>query len=330
MKSYGIPSKIIDIIRSFYDCSRCAVRYGGEVGEWFQIVTGVRQGCVLSPLIFALVVDWVMARVAKDADTGLRWVNGDRLRDLDFADDIALLDNTWRGMKDITSKTQAEAAKVGLAINPEKTKIMKVGKWNEDDKIVIDDREVESVDAFCYLGSLITADSSCDREIKIRIGKANAAFGKLTKIWKKNGFSMKTKIRLYNAIVLSTLLYGSETWPMTVANKKRLEAAHHKWLRRILHISWRDKITNETIRERTGQENMENIIRKRRLKWMGHVWRMDEDRRAKQVMSWNSGGRRKRGRPRKNWPGTISDDLRYLEMSWEEAEQLAMNRDECM
>ena len=46
---------------------------------------------------------------------------------------------------------------------------------------------------------------------------------------------MRTKIRLYNAIVLSTLLYGSETWPMMVANRKRLQAAHHKWLRRILH-----------------------------------------------------------------------------------------------
>src|SRR5688572_2798671 len=109
-----------------------------------------------------------MAIEAKDADTGLRWVNGDRLRDLDFADEIALLDNTWRGMKDITSKTQAAAAKVGLAINPEKRKIMKVGKWTEDD--TIEDREVEFVDALCYLGSLMTADTRCNREIKICIG----------------------------------------------------------------------------------------------------------------------------------------------------------------
>src|SRR6218665_3524034 len=174
-------------------------------------------------------------------------------------------------MKELTARTQKEAAKFGLNINPEKTKIMKVGRWNEteDEKIMIDGKEVKSVDAFCYLGSLMTADSSCDREVKVRIEKANAIFGRLDKIWKKNGCSTKTKIRLYNVIVVSTLLYGSETWPMTVANRKRLEAAHHRWLRTILHVSWRDKITNKSIRERTGQEDMENIIRKRRLRWLG-------------------------------------------------------------
>src|SRR6218665_3619016 len=85
----------------------------------------------------------------------------------------------------------------------------------------------------------------------------------MTKKW-----VIKTKIRLYNDIVVSTLLYGSETWPMTIANKKRLEAAHHRWLRRILYMSWRDKITNKSIRQRTGQEYIENIIRKRRLRWL--------------------------------------------------------------
>src|SRR6218665_445185 len=98
MKSYGIPQKIIGIIQNFYDGSRCAVRHGGEMGEWFQVITGVRQGCVLSPLIFALVVEWVMMRVTSVKDTGIRWANGDRLGDLDFADDIALLENSWKGI----------------------------------------------------------------------------------------------------------------------------------------------------------------------------------------------------------------------------------------
>src|SRR6218665_3120961 len=102
--------------------------------------------------------------------------------------------------------------------------------------------------------------------------------------WFRSASRPNAKIQLYNAIVVSTLPYGSETWPMTVANRKRLEAAHHRWLRRILHVSWRDKILNKSIRERTGQEDMENIIRKRRLQWLGHVWCMDKDRRANQAL----------------------------------------------
>src|SRR6218665_1037793 len=101
---------------------------------------------------------------------------------------------------------------------------------------------------------------------------------------------------------------------MTVANRKRLEAAHHRWLRRILHVSWRDKITNKSIRERTGQKDMENIIRKRRLRWRGHVWRMDKDRRANQILHWFSDGRKRRGIPRKNWTETVKNDLRGLEI----------------
>ena len=87
----------------------------------------------------------------------------------------------------------------------------------------------------------MAADSSCDKEIKVCIRRENATFGRLDRIWKKSGCSIKTKIRLYKAIVVSMLLYGSKTWPMTVANRRRLEAAHHRWLRRILHVSWREK-----------------------------------------------------------------------------------------
>ena len=176
---------------------------------------------MLSPVIFALVVDWVMRRAIENGNAGLKWINADRLSDLDFADGIALLDNTWNGIKEITDKVQKEAARVGLAINPEKTKIMKIGKCQEVDKVTIDGRPIDEVEDFCYLGSTLTADSSCDKEIRIRIGKANAAFGKLEKIWKNNGCSVKIKIRLYEAVVMSTLLYGAETWPMTVANKKK-------------------------------------------------------------------------------------------------------------
>jgi len=57
MKSYGIVDSIIDIVKCLYANSRCSVRTEGELGEWFQIVTGVRQGCILSPLLFLLVID---------------------------------------------------------------------------------------------------------------------------------------------------------------------------------------------------------------------------------------------------------------------------------
>src|SRR6218665_117688 len=135
----------------------------------------------------------------------------------------------------------------------------------------------------------MSSNSSCDKEIKTRMGKANAVFRRLEKIWKSNGCSLHTTVRLYESIVLSTLLYGAETWPITVANGRRLGAAHHRWLRRILNVTWRDKIPNKTIRERTRQVELGYIIRRKRLTWLGHVARMNKNRRAKQVMNWTPG-----------------------------------------
>lgn len=87
--SYGIPSKIIYITRSFYVGSQC-------VKDGFRIATGMQYSCALSPFIFALVVYCVMMRVMVGGDTGL---DGGRLRDLDFADDVLLLESTGGARK---------------------------------------------------------------------------------------------------------------------------------------------------------------------------------------------------------------------------------------
>src|SRR6218665_899128 len=108
-------------------------------------------------------------------------------------------------------------------------------------------------------------------------------------MWKSTDCSVDTKVRLYESIVLSTLLYGAETWPITVANGRRLEAAHHRWLRRILHVTWRDKILNKIIRKRTRQEELGCIIRRKRLTWLGHVTRMNMNRKDKEVFKWTRG-----------------------------------------
>ena len=74
------------------------------------------------------------------------------------------------------------------------------------------------------------------------------------------------------------------SYGLTVTLSKKLEAAHHRWMRGILCITWRDKVTNEEIPKRTGQTLLVNVIRERRLRWLGHVARMDEARIPKQAL----------------------------------------------
>jgi len=135
---------------------------------------------------------------------------------------------------------------------------------------------------------------------------------------------LQTKLRPYEALILSTLFYGAEVWPLTVTLSKKLEAAHHRLLRGILGITWRDIVTNEEVRKRTGHVLHGKVIRERRMRWLGHVARMDEVRISKQALHWEVAGfRRRRGMPRMNWRDVVKKDLQRMGLTWEEVEASA-------
>ena len=88
--------------------------------------------------------------------------------------------------------------------------------------------------------------------------------------------------------------------------------------------SWKDKIRNEAIRKKTGSRKLEDIIKERRLRWLGHVLRMDNSGTVRQAIHWELRGyKRKPGRPRNNWVDVIKRDLRQMDLTWEEAVELA-------
>ncbi|XP_067411321.1 uncharacterized protein [Emydura macquarii macquarii] len=101
LRAYGIPHHMVELIRSFYKNYSCCV---GRSDIWFEVKTGVHQGCVMSPLLFNLVIDWVMRRTTEEGHTGIRWTLFSTLEDLDFADDLALHSHTHRHMQDKTDK----------------------------------------------------------------------------------------------------------------------------------------------------------------------------------------------------------------------------------
>ena len=73
MKLYGIPSKFIKLVRMFYTDVKCSVVSEGGLTNWFEVKSGVKQGCVMSGFLFLLVVDWIMSQAVKDKNTGIRW-----------------------------------------------------------------------------------------------------------------------------------------------------------------------------------------------------------------------------------------------------------------
>ena len=83
---------------------------------------------------------------------------------------------------------------------------------------------------------------------------------------------------VYNAYIMSTLFYGAETWTTYAHQLKRLQSFHTRLLRKFLGIKWQDKVTNLKILEKSGQKCIDTIIGMKRLKWLGHIERMDDQR----------------------------------------------------
>ena len=107
------------------------------------------------------------------------------------------------------------------------------------------------------------------------------------------------KGRLYSACVRSKMVYGSETWPMKVEDKQKLERAGNAMVRWMCGVTIKDRITTAELRERLGICNVTNFVRRGRLGWFGHVERKSDDDWVKSCRSLKVSGERGRGRRRK-------------------------------
>jgi len=278
-----------------------------------------------------MAIDFVLKRTTtSEPNLGIPWRQKGRLQDLDFADDIVMLDETQEGLQSLTSKLELNARKIGLKISSEKTKVMNVDNQRGQTtslNIKVNDSSVQTVDHFTYLGSIVRNDCDIETDIACRIGKAASVFRRMRSIWSSNAINTEMKVRLHKSIVVPTAIYASETWKSTAKTKKMLNVFHQKCLRRILKITWRDRVTNDEVLRRTRTRPLSDSIVERRLRLAGHILRLPDIRPSKTAIKWiPQEGKRKRGRPKRTWRSTVIDDLSQVNITWQGAEAAAADR----
>ena len=148
-----VPPKIISIIEAIYEQSTCNVLHKNLISEPIPVLDGVKQGCTLSPLLFNVTLDYVMSKVSRESE-GIRWGIWSKLTDLDYADDICLLTHSTQTMQKMLERLGKESKKVGLKINVQKTKEMRIAVTNKE-PLYIHNEIIERVTQFTYLGSII-------------------------------------------------------------------------------------------------------------------------------------------------------------------------------
>ena len=325
VRLYGIPTKLVNLMKSMYDGTESCVRVSQGHTDFFNVDSGVRQGDSLSPLLFNIVLDFVMKKV-EQIGGGIEWTAGRRLRNLAYADDICFLSEDMTDMRRMTEAVVTEAAKVGLRVNTRKTELMKI-RIEDTESFVIEGENIQEVDKFVYLGCEVRKDGNIRNEVGIRIGKACAAFKNMEKVWNENGMLLRTKLKLFNSIVLSVLLYGCQSWKGLKEIEERVRRFKSGCLRKIMKIRWFEMVSEEELRRRTGQPSIIEKLRVSRWRWYGHVLRMPEERIPKQAWQWRPEGRRRVGRPKDTWQRTIQRDMTEKALDRADVEARAGDRD---
>ena len=244
-----------------------------------------------------------------------------------FADDAALVSHTEDGLQQLVSRLAHACKEFGLKISLKKTNVMAQDTAHPP-VIDIDGYNLEAVDHFTYLGSTISSSLAIDVEINSRIAKAAAAMAKLNqRVWTNHSLTENTRIRIYQACVLSTLLYGSESLTTYARHEHKLNSCHLRWLRRILQIKWQDMVSNTEVLERANMRSMHVILCERRLRWLGHVRRMNSGRIPKDMLYGElSEGSRRAGRPKLRFKDVCKSDMKRCNIDVDSWESVADNR----
>ena len=272
LEKYGVPEKMLNVVKSFHEGMHAEVRVGSTVTDRFEVRNGLRQGCTLAPTLFniyfsAMVADWRNRSSGAGVSVLYKHVRklvGDRtaksrlsemrVTESQFAD-VALYATSRDSFESVAAEFVKVASEWGLTVSTEKTKGIVVGEGlNESDvrPVQVEGGSVDVVQDFTYLGANISRDGEITSEVTRRIARAARAFGCLrVPVFKNKDLSLATKRAVYRAVVLAVLLYGAETWTIKAVHTRRLNSFHNRCTRTILGVTryqqWNERLTSQSL-----------------------------------------------------------------------------------
>ena len=247
-----IGDKSLRVIINRYATQTAQMRM--EPTTKISIIRGVRQGCILPPTLYHIYAEEALKEFGRSKGTT---IGSARINRLMYAEDTAILSDTKEELKEVIDELMEKGRDFGLTINFKKAKVMKISRTGEEETpINIRGKEIEAVTTFNYLGVMFQNNDKENTEVRRRIGMAKQAFWQ-NKILLRGDLSQKLKRKILGTMIFPLVCYGSELWPETVKIRKIIDAFEHWTIRRLLKISWTERIANEEVRK---QMNMENMI----------------------------------------------------------------------
>ena len=293
LSRFGCPANFITILRLLHDKMTATALFSETETEPFTIRTGVKQGCVIAPTLFTVYLCVILFLVRDRLPHGIEldsWLDGrlfnlGRLKaktkvmktaalDLQYADDCAILVHSAEELQTSLDLFTEAYQSLGLSINNRKAKVINQptpGINAGPPEIKVSGGIVEVVEHFPYLPSHLSQKATIDAEIQHHICCACTSFRKLChRVFVDHNIRKETKVIVYKAICITTLLYGSEAWVTYRCHLKTLETFHQRCLRKILHIWWEGCRTNGSVLTEANTTSIEAMIVQNQLTWTGH------------------------------------------------------------
>ena len=239
---YNVPAKLVRVIRSIYSQCVSKVRTQKVESAEFSIESGVRQGDVLSPLLFIIFMD----KCIRDVKIG---ENGEET--LLYADDVVVMANSKTNIQDVANGWWHAMNENGMKINTQKgkTEVLVISRNSRHTCDVLTGQDkANQVANYTYLGVNVGETNVQELEINNRIAKYNSNVGLMYPLFRDINIPRECKVTIYHTILKPILLYGSEAWSLTRRTESKLQAAEMRVLRTIKGVTRKDRIRNTTIR----------------------------------------------------------------------------------
>ena len=301
------------------------VRVGTEHAQQFESTIGIMQGDCLSAILFIYYLARCLDELKKEDD-----IQPDVFYIAPkYADDITIVTTSKEMISKIKETIPPQLKKYNLMVNETKTEQYQIPRPHPDPlpldlNSALDQNDIRwsALDWITnakqptpvnkdwkkckLLGSLLDASADITRRKMIALEHMKT----FKNIFNSHKLKTVTKVRTFNTYVATIFLYNSETWTITQTLENQIDSCHRRLLREAIGVHYPKIITNEEIYRVTKAKPWSRVIKRRRLRWLGHVMRLEDDTPAKQALQeFLRPVKKPRGRPTTTWLKKISSDL---------------------
>ena len=291
LENKGINGNFLELIKSIYKKTRCAVKINNRTTNFFGYGKGVQQGNPLSPLLFNLYINDLFETLKNDSSVSLD--NQHNINALMYADDLIILSTTEHGLQKSLDALNEYCKKWKLSINVKKTKCMVFSKGTNtrNAEFSVGEKQITNTKEYKYLGITVNSKNCSFIPTMTDLGcKANKAiYSLLSKIPLKQA-PIKTMLNLFDTCIAPILLYGSEVWaPYLNYNDTKwdntiVERVHTQFLKRLLGVN--RSTTNVLVRSELGRNSLQEQIILRNINYLNYLECKDESSLASQAAKY--------------------------------------------